>query len=116
MRFAVFYIALCFSILAFSQSVDEKLAAQFFDNEEYEKAEYVYKKLYKKNPKSVYIYENYLNTLLVLKREKDATKLVNRQISRNSGQLNFQVDLGYIYLQSDKKEDAEKYFEKLTCS
>ncbi|MDG2454352.1 MAG: hypothetical protein P8N47_00960 [Bacteroidia bacterium] len=116
MRFAVFYIALCFSVLAFSQSVDEKLAAQFFDNEEYEKAEYVYKKLYKKNPKSVYIYENYLNTLLVLKREKDATKLVNRQISRNSGQLNFQVDLGYIYLQFDKKEDAEKYFEKLTRS
>ncbi len=116
MRLAAFYIALCFSVLAFAQSTDEKLAAQFFDNEEYEKAENLYKKLYKKEPKSVYIYENYLNTLLALKNEKDATKLVNRQINKNPSQLNYQVDLGYVYLQFDKKEAAEKYFDKLTRS
>lgn len=116
MRFTVFYTALCFSILAFSQSTDEKLAAQFFDNEEYEKAENMYKKLYKKEPKSVYIYENYLNTLLALKSEKDAIKLVNRQINKNPSQLNYQVDLGYVYLQFDKKETAEKYFDRLTRS
>lgn len=116
MRIVVFYIALCLSAVVFAQSTDEKLAAQFFDNEEYEKAESLYKKLHKQEPQSVYIYENYLNTLLALKDEKEATKLVQRQIKKNPTQINYQVDLGYVYLQFDQKEDAEKYFDKLTRS
>lgn len=116
MRIVVFYITLCLSAVVFAQSTDEKLAAQFFDNEEYEKAESLYKKLHKQEPQSVYIYENYLNTLLALKDEKEATKLVQRQIKKNPTQINYQVDLGYVYLQFDQKEDAEKYFDKLTRS
>lgn len=116
MRYLVFYITLLFSAQLFAQSTDEKLAAQFFDNEEYEKAESIYKKLHKQEPQSVYIYENYLNTLLALKDEKEATKLVQRQIKKNPSQINYQVDLGYVYLQFDQKEAAEKYFDKLTRS
>ena len=116
MRFLLFYITLGFCTLAFSQSTEERLAAQFYDNEEYEKAESLYKKLYKKSPNSVYVYENYLKTLLALDNEKDATKLVERQAKKNPSQLNYKVDLGYVYMQFDKKEQAEKYFDKLTRS
>jgi tetratricopeptide (TPR) repeat protein len=107
------FILVCFSLLVWSQSTDEKLAAQFYENEEYEKAEGLYKKLNRQQPNSVYIYESYLSTLLALKEKKSAENLVEKQIRKNTGLLNYEVDLGYVYLQFDEKEKATKYFEKL---
>ena len=96
-----------------AQSTDEKLAAQFFDNGEFEKAEGLYKKLYKSNGSSIYIYENYLSTLIALENQKGAEKLVQKQIKNYPSLLNTLVDLGYVYLRFDEKEKANKYFDKL---
>ncbi len=104
---------LFFCLVNYAQSTDEKLAAQFYENGEYEKAEGLYKQLHKQNRNSIYIYENYLNTLLALKEQKDAEKLVEKQIKENPSRLNNQVDLGYVYLQFDEKEKADRYFDKL---
>ena len=62
---------LFFCLVNYAQGTDEKLAAQFYENGEYEKAEGLYKRLHKQNRNSIYIYENYLNTLLALKELKD---------------------------------------------
>ena len=76
---SVFLFALIiFSSVCFSQSTDEKLAAQFFENQEFEKASEMYKKLYKENYTSIYIYENYLQTLIALKDLKTAEKWLKR--------------------------------------
>jgi len=104
---------LFFCLANYAQSTDEKLAAQFYENGEYEKAEGLYKKLYKQNSNSIYIYENYLNTLLALKEQKDAEKLVEKKIKENPSRINNQVDLGYVYLHFDEKEKANRYFDKL---
>lgn len=113
MRLSIF-IFICFSsLLVFSQNTEEKLAAQFFENQEFEKAADLYKKLYKENSSSIYIYENYLNTLLALEEQKTAEKLVEKQIKKYPERLNTLVDLGYVYLKFDEKERAEKYYEKL---
>ena len=113
MRLSIF-IFICFSsLLVFSQNTEEKLAAQFFENQEFEKAADLYKKLYKENSSSIYIYENYLNTLLALEEQKTAEKLVEKQIKKHPKRLNTLVDLGYVYLKFDEKERAEKYYEKL---
>jgi predicted Zn-dependent protease len=116
MRFLKFLSILFLFFSVTAQSVDERLASQFFDNGEFEKAEGLYKKIYKQNPSSIYIYQNYLNTLLALKKQKDAEKLVERQIKKFPSRMNNKVDLGYIYVQFDEKEKAEKYFDKLTKS
>lgn len=113
MRFIFLYLVALATMVCFAQNTDEKLAAQFYENGEYEKAETLYKKLHKKNEESQYLYENYLRTLLALKDEKEASKLIEKQIKKNPTQLNFQVDLGYIFVQFDQKETAEKYFDKL---
>ena len=113
MRLSIF-IFICFSsLLVFSQNTEEKLAAQFFENQEFEKAADLYKKLFKENSSSIYIYENYLNTLLALEEQKTAEKLVEKQIKKHPERLNTLVDLGYVYLKFDEKERAEKYYEKL---
>ncbi len=116
MRFLFVFLVTIANMVCYAQNIDEKLASQFFENGEYEKAGSLYKKLYKQNINSVYIYENYLRTLLVLKDEKEAVRLVEKQIKKNTTQLNYQVDLGYVYLQFDQKETAEKYFDKLIRS
>jgi len=113
MRSSIFIFICLSSLLVFSQNTEEKLAAQFFENQEFEKAADLYKKLYKENSSSIYIYENYLNTLLALEEQKAAEKLVEKQIKKHPERLNTLVDLGYVYLKFDEKERAEKYYEKL---
>jgi len=51
-----------------------------------------------------------------LKKQKDAEKLVERQIKKFPSRVNNKVDLGYVYIQFDEKEKADKYFDKLTKS
>jgi predicted Zn-dependent protease len=113
MRGFLSFTLIFFAALVWAQSTDEKLAAQFYENGEYEKAEGLYKKLNRQQPNSIYIYESYLSTLLALKEEKSAENLVGKQIRKNTGLLNYEVDLGYVYLQFNKKEKAAKHFEKL---
>lgn len=101
------YIVFTFILLqpAFTQTVDEKLAVEFFSNEEYEKAASIYQKLYKKEPNSVYIYENYLTCLLKMNDQKEAESLVEKALKKNPTAINFMVDHAYVaqYFQESNK-------------
>lgn len=101
----------CFSLVpAYAQDADEELAAQFFFNEEYDKAEILYKKLHKKNEASVYIYQNYLECLLKQNLVDDAEKMVSKQVKRFPDKPLFTVDLGYIYGLQEKDKDKKKLY------
>ena len=52
MRSIFLFALIVVSSVCFSQSTDEKLAAQFFENQEFEKASEMYRKLYKENDNS----------------------------------------------------------------
>ena len=80
MRSIICLLFCLFLTNAFAQQADDELAAQFFYNEEYDKAEILYKKLLKKNPESVYIYQNYLECLLKQKSFSEAEKVVSKQV------------------------------------
>ena len=99
--------------MSYAQNVDEKLAAQFYENGEYDKAGELYKKLLRQKPNSLYIYTNYLNVLVTLEDQKAAEKLVEKHIKGFPTRITNQVDLGYVYLMFDEKVKANKYFDKL---
>jgi tetratricopeptide (TPR) repeat protein len=107
---SLLFIIFTFVLLqsAFTQTVDEKLAVEFFSNEEYEKAASIYQKLYKKDPNSVYIYENYLTCLLKMNDQKEATSLVEKARKKNPSATNFLVDQAYVadYFQESNKTKA----------
>lgn len=105
-------VLLAFSCLVFAQNTNEKLAAQFYNNGEYEQAVNLYKKVYKRN-KSVYVYENYLNCLVALEEEKNALKLVEKQIGTYNGSIKYLVDYGYVLDLFGKKEKAKNYYQGL---
>ena len=89
---------------------DEQLAAQYFQNKEFEKAADLYEKLYNDNPNG-YIYSNYLLSVLELKDYKRAEKFVKKLVRKNPGQLNYLVDLGYIYNESGDGVKAKEQYD-----
>ena len=63
----------------FSQSnPDEKLAIQFYQNGEYEKARELFEKIFDKK-QDTYIYYYYYRTLIELREYKDLEKIVKKQ-------------------------------------
>lgn len=90
-----------------AQNSEEQLAAQFYQDKDYDKAVDIYKKLYKKNWNSVYIYENYLNCLIKLEDQKGALEIVNFAAKKSDNNLTFQVDEAYIYQVFGNKNKSE---------
>lgn len=92
-------------------STDEKLANQYFQNKEYDKAIVYYEKLFGKKASDL-IYQNYLSCLLELKEFKTAEKVVKKQMKNNPGQLDYGVDLGMVYLAAGEPDKARSEYEK----
>ncbi|MFN7014701.1 MAG: tetratricopeptide repeat protein, partial [Bacteroidia bacterium] len=94
-----------------TKSSDEQLAAQYFQNKEYEKAAYLYEKLFDKNPIDRY-YQNLLVCFIETENYSKAEKLVKKQQKRNPYAMTYTADLGYVYKREGKKDDAKKVWDK----
>lgn len=108
-------VILLFAItsFAFAQQQDEQLAAQYMGNNEFDKAADLYERLYSKNPRSGYLYDNLLTCYFKLTRFDDAEKLVKRQQKRNEGNPYYIVDLGFVYEKSGQSEKAKKQYDEV---
>lgn len=92
----------------------EELGLYYYRNEEYEKAAPIFKELHKEKP-NYSTYNYYMNCLLRLGEYEEAESFVRDQIkSRNNER--YQVDLGYIYLMTNRSSKAQKHFETLISS
>ncbi len=115
---AAFILILGFTFFAHSQkTVNEQLAAQYFQNGEFEKAAELYEQLYDDNP-SVFFYTNLIQTLISGKDFKKAEKIIKKRIKQNPMDLRLSVDLGFIYTSSGEEKKADQQYleaiDKLT--
>jgi len=94
-----------------TKTSDEQLAAQYFQNKEYEKAAFYFEKLFDKNPIDRY-YQNLLTCWIETENFSKAEKLVKKQQKRNPYAQTYTVDLGYVYKREGKKEEAKKVWDK----
>lgn len=96
----------------FSQSnPDEKLAIQFYQNGEYEKARELFEKIYDKK-QDTYIYFYYYRTLIELREYKDLEKIVKKQQKAFPTLLRYTIDLGYVYEISGNIKDANEIYDE----
>ena len=95
-----------------AQNNEEKLAAQFFSNAEYDKAADLYEKLLNKNFTSFYFYDNLLQSYIKLKRFDDAESLC-KKMYRKLNSAYYMVDIGYINKLSNKPEKATRQFDEV---
>lgn len=104
------FLIICTQV-ALAQGTDDQLAAQYMSNNEFDKAAEVYERLYSKNNKSTYLYENLLTCYFKLKKFEDAERIVKKQQRKFEGNPYYQVDLGYVYEQANQHEKAQKVYD-----
>lgn len=92
-------------------NTDEELANQYFYNKEFDKATVYFEKLFDKYPAQPY-YLKLIDCYVELKEFKNAEKLIKRQQKQKPLELNYNVDLAYIYKISEKENDAKQLNEK----
>ncbi|RLD41515.1 MAG: hypothetical protein DRI86_13205 [Bacteroidetes bacterium] len=112
-RIIIIGFLVLFSLFTKAQSdVDEKLALQFYQNKDYDKAAELYKKVYQKKPTSIY-YNYYLNCLFELKDYDEAKKFVHSVAKKNSESTKYKVEEAFVLQKSGKVDKANKVYEKI---
>jgi len=92
--------------------IDERLANQYYLEQNYEKAKELYKNLYEKSQQTIY-FQQYVECLIQLKQYNDAEKELKGAIKKNPSQAKPQVDLIYVYSLEDKNDKAKKQFDDI---
>ncbi|MBA3829989.1 MAG: tetratricopeptide repeat protein [Taibaiella sp.] len=86
-------------------------AREYVMSKELDKAIALFQKMYEQNPADATIYNDYLNTLLLAKKYKDAEKVVEAQDRvRPHYPLNY-MDMGRVYIAEGKEKKAIQQFD-----
>lgn len=101
-----------FSNVAFAQKgVQEKLALQYYQDGEFDKAADLYKEIYNSSP-SPYFYNYYLDCLFALEDYKSAERFVNSVANKNPDNVKYKVESGYVLYRSGNQKKANKLYDK----
>lgn len=90
------------------KSNDDKLALQYLDQKEYDKANVYLEKLFDKAPEQWY--QHYYKGLMGAKDYKNAEKISRKQLKRNPQYVNLYLNIAKVYReQGDTKKENENY-------
>lgn len=109
-RQSIFILLFFFnSVLIIAQkNSDDKLALQFLEQKDFEKANVYLEKLYDKNPD--YWYNYYFTGLMGNKEYKQAEKISRKQLKRNPQNVTIYLQIARIYReQGEIKKEKENY-------
>jgi hypothetical protein len=85
---------------------DAQIAKQYFDQQEFEKSEILYKKLYSQSPEKYY--KNYYSNLIALRKYNEAKEIVLKKAKQSSQSIESHLDLGYIYIKQNDSAQAHR--------
>ena len=105
----IFLLLLAAAPMAAIAQSDIDLAEYYFNNGEFEQARLYYDKIWKSD-KTNRVYEKYVATLVALGDFEAAEDMVKRKLKAKGDKSQAHVDLGSLYLQFDRRADAEKEF------
>lgn len=108
-RFLIFICCLLsLTPLLAQKASDEKLAMQFYEQKQYDKAAAYFDNLYDKNPDAYFTY--YYKCLVEIKEYSKAEKVLKKQIKRNETAFQLYVWLGKLYkIQNNPEKEKEQY-------
>ncbi|MDT8394103.1 MAG: tetratricopeptide repeat protein [Bacteroidales bacterium] len=90
----------------------QRLGIQYYQNRDFEKSLEIFNELYAAEPVHInYTYALY--SLVELRNFEEAEKLAKKHIKSHPVQLQYQVDLGFIYIRSSQPEKAQKAFDEV---
>ncbi len=90
----------------------ERLAHYYYINRDYEKSAQLFGQLFKSNP-GHYYYTYYLNSLIYLKKYKEAVSLTKKQSKKYPSNYRYQVDYAYVLEQAGNLSKSKRIRQKL---
>ncbi len=112
--FLILFSVIFFVSSGFSQKIagsDIRLAYQYYQNKDYDKAEVLFKKISKNSTIKVY-YTYYVNCLIEQGKFDIAEKSIKKQIRIHRNDPSYYVDLGYLYKRQNRFDEAKKIYDK----
>ncbi len=91
---------------------DSRLAHQYFQTGEYEKAASVFKKLFDKNGNSDYYFQRYIESLSAMEDFATAEAEVKKQIKKNPKYMQLYVIYGNLLERQFRPEEADEQYEQ----
>lgn len=92
-------------------STKAKLAAQYYENKEFDKAETIYNELYQAT-KADYYFNYFISSLVRQDKFSEAERAVKKEMRRNRNSLNFHADLAYIYKEQGQNKKADELLDE----
>ena len=92
-------VFLTISLLVSTTSIgqESKLASQYYQSGEYEKAGQLYKKLFLESNKNDFYFNRYLESLLALEKFGEAEGVIKDEIKRRPNDVHLYVSYGNIF-------------------
>jgi tetratricopeptide (TPR) repeat protein len=108
-NFLIFLFLLGFNVSLVGQ--DSRLAHQYFQSGEYEKAAVILKKLFEKNQNSDYYFQKYIESLIAMEDYERAESEVKKEIKKHPGYMQLYVTYGNLLERQFKEEEADKQYD-----
>ena len=110
-RLFLFCLLWCFFCPAYSQSTDEQLAYQYYQNKQYDKAIVYYEKIFPKKP-TPENYHYYLDCLIQTKDYKTAEKVIKKEMKQEPDNSILYVDDGMLFKLEGNDKQTKDAFSK----
>lgn len=106
------YITLLFfiSIISIGWSQNSRLAQQYFQNGEYEKAAEIYDQLYQKNGHNDFFFDRYFDCLLALEDYDGAENTLKKHLRKNDTNVKLYVSYGTLLERLGRYDEAEEKY------
>ncbi len=111
--FSFLLTSLCAQVTISSGGNSEsRLAQQYFNSGEYEKAASLYNKLYQKNNANDYYFTRYIESLINLENFAECESIIKKQIKKKPKSVQLYVTYGDVLERQYKEEEAKAKYEQ----
>jgi len=91
---------------------NSRLANQYYQSGEYEKAASMYLQLFNKTGKNDYYFNRYIESLIAVEAYEEAEKGIKNQIKERPNDVQLYVTYGNLYEKQSDSENADKQYKK----
>jgi len=109
MKYCGILFLLFFSV--FVQAQDPRLAQQYQQEGEYEKAASIYEQLVNQNQRNDYYFERYIECLIALNKYGEAEQAVKKQMRKAPDNIRLHVTYGNLFALQGKEEEANEEYQ-----
>ncbi|MDF1694293.1 MAG: tetratricopeptide repeat protein [Saprospiraceae bacterium] len=107
------FLILFIAVISFGLTAqDSRLAHQYYQSGEYEKAASMYLKLFNKTGKNDYYFNRYIESLIAIEEYEEAEKGIKNQIKNRPNDVQLYVTYGNLYEKQFDTENAEKQYKR----